>query len=383
MTFKTPIDIANRALQHVGSPRILSFTDDTKEASEVAFVYDKVRRAELRRNVWRFSVRLTALRALGTDDKLVTFGTWLTGSTYKINDVVTSAADGNIYYSRIGSNTANEPSANPAQWALYFGPVIATEFVTSWIIGYGYAIGDHCVGSDAQAYVAIEATTGNDPTTDGGVHWVVDTTDSFNIQYNSTQSAYYDANGPTSYYAGELVHVAGITFISLVSNNMDIPVWSGTKQWLAFTATPTVALLNFIYPIGAGPYTDGTTKNVYRLPNGFLREAPQNPKAGQAQFLGAPDGEAFADWNFQDQYFVSWQSGVIAFRFAADIADVTQMDDMFCEGLGCRIGEEVCEELTQSTEKISTIMKKYAVFMGEARTVNFIETGPVYQDEAA
>jgi hypothetical protein len=53
------------------------------------------------------------------------------------------------------------------------------------------------------------------------------------------------------------------------------------------------------------------------------------------------------------------------------------MDDMFCEGLGARIGLAVCEPLTQSTAKTNTIAQEYQKFMSEARAVNGIETGAV------
>jgi hypothetical protein len=62
--FQSPVDIANRGMQHIGAVRIgaLGFGELSVQASECGFVYDKVRRAELRRNVWRFATRLCVLR---------------------------------------------------------------------------------------------------------------------------------------------------------------------------------------------------------------------------------------------------------------------------------------------------------------------------------
>jgi hypothetical protein len=57
------------------------------------------------------------------------------------------------------------------------------------------------------------------------------------------------------------------------------------------------------------------------------------------------------------------------------VVDVVQFDDMFCEGLACRIGLEVCEILTQSAAKTSLLAKMYTEFMTQARTINAIETG--------
>ena len=67
--FLTPVDIANRALQHLGAKRInttYGFTEDSRNASEIASCYDKLRRAELQRNVWtKATSGVTASPAIG------------------------------------------------------------------------------------------------------------------------------------------------------------------------------------------------------------------------------------------------------------------------------------------------------------------------------
>jgi hypothetical protein len=65
--YQTSVDIANRALQHVGGKRIVTLADDSVNASAVSFCYDKLREAELRRNVWVFSIRKAALRPVDTN----------------------------------------------------------------------------------------------------------------------------------------------------------------------------------------------------------------------------------------------------------------------------------------------------------------------------
>src|ERR1039457_1399696 len=62
--FQTPEDICNRALQHCGVRRIVSLADASQQAAACQFVYDKVGRAELRRNTWVFSTRRTAISAM-------------------------------------------------------------------------------------------------------------------------------------------------------------------------------------------------------------------------------------------------------------------------------------------------------------------------------
>jgi hypothetical protein len=56
--------------------RITAFTDDSKAASAVSFCYDKLREAELRRNVWVFSIRKAALRPVDTTTKLLAPAAW-------------------------------------------------------------------------------------------------------------------------------------------------------------------------------------------------------------------------------------------------------------------------------------------------------------------
>jgi hypothetical protein len=56
--------ICNRALTKLGSARILAITDDVKAARELNSMWDIVVDAELRRNIWNFSVARTSLAAL-------------------------------------------------------------------------------------------------------------------------------------------------------------------------------------------------------------------------------------------------------------------------------------------------------------------------------
>lgn len=370
MSIVTDTLIANRALQRVGVQRIGAlntddtlWTEDSKNASEIRACFHMLRRAEMNRNVWRFSIRTVALRAIGYNSKMATFPAFNNTTTYALGFVVLGS-DGQLYQSRVPANVGYDPISNPVYWSLYFGSTIVQEYVTTWGSTITYADGDHSVGSDGVTYVSIADTNLNhDPVSDGGVHWTPDT--------NGVMAT--NANGGTSFYAGELVFIGNSVYISLRSGNDDVPP---STKWLALTGT-TVALLNFMYPIGAGPHTEQKTKNVYQLPNGFLRLAPQDPKAGAYSFLGAPGNTIYRDWDFGDNYFTTAESEVILFRFAADIRDPAQFNPLFCEGLASRIAFEICEPLTQSTTKLSGIASEYKQFMGEARTVNAIEKGPV------
>lgn len=305
-------NIANRALQHCGASRIAAgalLTEDSKNASEIRECYDLVRRAELRRNVWRFSTRRTAIRPIASDSKLVTFGTWASGSTYALNDIVT-ASDGLVYISKVSANLANNPtSGNFDKWDVYFGPMVATE---------------------------------------------------------------HDAD--TTYYAGELVYVGATMYLSLTSDNADTPP---TANWQTMTTAPSLALVSFIYPIGSGPLGGDSAKQVYRLPAGYMNLAPQDPKAGSISYLGSPSHTYYRDWEFIDNYLLTQDSSPIVLRFVADVRDPNSFDPMFIEGFATRIALSVIEALTQSDSKLSNIASLYNKFMGEARTVNAIELGPV------
>jgi hypothetical protein len=371
----TETDIANRALQRVGCERIALgalWTEDSKNASEIRACYHMLRRAEINRNVWRFSIRKCALRAINDfTSKLVTFAAWATGTTYAFGDIA-AGSDAQIYMSLTSSNIAHDPTIGPdfVNWSIYFGNLIAQEYVTDYSATVTYAIGDHCIGSDLQTYVSlVAANIVHDPVGDGAVHW--DLAKTVNID-DDAQRTY-----KTSFYAGEIVYRGSVAYISLQNNNEDVPP---SSKWNVLEGA-TVAKINFMYPIGAGPSRQVTTKNVFHIPNGFMKIAPQDPLAGATSFLGAPGGLAFKDWEFEGNYFTSRDCNIVIFRFAADIIDPAQFNPMFCEGLGSRVALEICEPLTQSAAKLQAIASEYKNFMGEARLTNGIETGPTYPPE--
>ncbi len=394
MALITPTDIANRALGKLGAnliaPGALA-TEISRNAGIMRPVYDIIRRAELRRNVWKFSVRRTVLYAYMTPSNIVnansnvggvtssvTWGAWAVGTTYVQSDIVLGS-DGQIYNSRVGANTGHDPAlaASFPYWELYFGPKVAQEFVAVWKSTYTYAKGNNTIGSDGASYMSVvDANINHNPVGDGGSHWVTglaQATNTYNI----------------GYYAGDLVYVGATLYRSLVSNNTvdpttnidQVTLTTYTNAWMTMTTAPVVSALNFIYPIGAGPVQEQTTRNVFGLPNGFMRDAPQAPKQGSTQFLGAPAGLAYSDWEFDGDYIVSGSTGPIIYRFAADVQDTTTFDPLFIEGLAARLAFETCEAVTQSQAKQSAMAGDYAKFMTEARTINGIEEGPTEPPE--
>jgi len=55
------VDICNLALQKVGAARILSITDNSREARSCSVAYDSCRRDELRKHPWNFAVKRVVL----------------------------------------------------------------------------------------------------------------------------------------------------------------------------------------------------------------------------------------------------------------------------------------------------------------------------------
>ena len=420
--FLDSLDIANKVCQHCGVTQIASPTEDSKNCQEITFAYDKDRRAELQRNTWTFAVRNVALRPVDVDTMELAPAAYSASVTY-LPGAIVADANRQLWYSRRKDNLNNSPGGNNDAWDMYFGPLTiypydstttywAGELVyvagsypgsfnifmslinanadspstaTAWSatttyhsdmivsyagsnykstaevnlnitpfdgsiylpfdIGATYASGNEVTGSDNQLYTSVEnGNIGHDPTTDASVHWT--------------------ATGQTNAWT-----------------KVAATVTTSSANWQPITAD--MHNLTFQYPIGSGPASQMGTRNVYRLPAGFLKVAPQDPKAGSMSFLGAPSGLQYSQWNYAGNFIVSGGSDLspIIFRFVADVTKVTDMHDMFCEGLAARIATSVCESLTQSTAKLQNIASAYKLFMGEARTVNAIEAGPVEPPE--
>lgn len=159
MSFTSPVDIANRALQHLGVLRITSFTDQTQQANEAQFCYDKLRRAELRRAVWNFATRRAVLRSITSTTKTIVPSTYNPSTTYVLGDIVVDSA-GFWWLSTSGSNTGNTPGSetvNP-HWVAYFGPAVAD----AWSGSVQYFPGD-TVYLSTTPYIAVAASLNNTP----------------------------------------------------------------------------------------------------------------------------------------------------------------------------------------------------------------------------
>ncbi len=378
--FLTPLDIINRALQHAGVDRIYSLADLSMQAQEVGFAYDRVRRAELRRNVWRFAVRRAWLWPLDTTSLLLKPGAWASGTTYNLGDMVSG---GSLYWtSRIASNTGNTPTSTTVgtgqgpdglAWDSYFGSLN----VEMWnVLGgnvqdtnLGYALGD------------LVYTTPGD-----GTYKVY-----FSLADNNTNDpAAVDAwSASTMYGLGAVVSYNSVNYQSLVALNFNNEPDTSPSQWSTSVTNPTVSgswrAISTVtgspdiiaYPLGSGPASDNTTRNLFRLPSGYLRKAPQFPAGNRVPWLGMPAGNSYNDWEISDGFIVSQTFTPIVFRFVADVQDVSLFDDMFCEGLAASLALNVGPRLTDKAIDRAAIMEAYGRAMFEARVVNGIEEGAI------
>lgn len=367
--YRSEVDIANRALQHVGSTRIVAFTDNSKNASETQFAIGKVREAELRRNVWTFATRRAMLRAIDSNTMLLSVALWSNVTTYFVGSVVNDQY-GNSWISRIRDNLNNDPLLTSDYWDPYFGPLTVGLYATANVYHAGELVYTAAGDGTNRVYMSLINNNSDNP---------------------ATPTAY---SATTTYFKNQVVTSVAIAYMSLTDlNTGNTPAsspthWTttfvggkGSINWLEiggaeFPNGVGLVPLSLIYPLAQGPTDLSNTRNVYKLPAGFLREAPQYPKSGLTTFLGAPTGIQYNDWVHENGFLLTNDVGPIPYRFVANVTDVKRMDPMFCEGWAARLGMTVCEPITQSTSKLATLAKVYDVWIGEARTVNAIEQGP-------
>lgn len=316
-------DIGNRALQRLGAKRITTFSDTSKNAAEIAFCYDKLRVAELRRSPWRFASRRTNLRIITATSYRFVPGVYAAGTTYAVGNIVMDAT-GVYWISVAAANTGNTPGAAPtagypAFWSQYFGPVIADL-------------------------------------------WASDAT--------------------KTYDAGDLVYKAGRTYYICTANNTAGTVDPVGAPWVDIGAETADRVVNFLQPAGVGKtvYASGTTtggraRNMYPLPYGYLRMLAPDPMVESTGQLNTSAGIPQTDYQFEGNYIITSASSPILLRYVADVSNVLEMDSLFCEGLACRLAFELAETLTQNKDKVAAASTAYATFMSDARLINWIETG--------
>lgn len=319
--FLTNIDIANRALQRLGAKRITAFTDTSKNAAEIAFCYDKLRVAELRRSTWRFASRRANLRVLTATSYRFIPAVYAAGTTYVAGNIVMDAT-GVYWISLSAANTGNTPggavtAGYPAFWSQYFGPVHADLWAT---------------------------------------------------------------NAANTFDAGDIVYKTGtprVYYICMVNATVGTADPASGAPWVPIGTITADRLVTFNQPAGPSkkvPATTGRSRNMFALPKGYLRMLPPDPFIESTSQLVTSAALPQTDYQFEGDFLITNDAGPILLRYVADVSNVMEMDSLFCEGLAARIAFELAEMLTQSPAKVTAASTAYAAFMSDARLVNWLET---------
>lgn len=262
---------------------------------------------------------------------------WNSATVYTTNALVIGS-DKVLYQALAGSTNVNPANgANPASW-------LSLGYPGSWPMwdaNTTYALSDIIAGTDGMLYQSMQnANTGHQP---------VGSTINLNVPSGNWWAPL------------NLVNPWFPNFNSSTSSQQWLRLDGGVKQ------------INVNYPAGSGPSIQTETNNVFLLPNGYLRIAPQDPKAGSQSFLGAPGRRHYDDWLIENGLLVSRDATPIIFRFVAKVRVVSKFDPMFCERLAARCALAVCETLTQSGSKLKDIAGAYKKFGDDAVVVNAIE----------
>jgi hypothetical protein len=349
----TSLEIKNRALQKLGVKRIVSETETSKNAAAVNACYDILRRAELRRHTWKFTIRRAKLNS-STDtadllfEEIPDFDDTVT--TYDTGQLVLD--EGEIWLC-IAAVTAGDgiPRTNTTDWSKW---KLTHVTVTDYDDTATYAVGD-IVYYRGRYYICDVATTaGEDPET---------TEDNWETYRSEPHATEYAA--ATSYSRGDLVFVGDerSVYSSRTNTNSGNDPESDTTNWvrLGFGVGPE------------NPFNDPKWGRVfsYALPEDFLRWAPLDPK----QLI------VFNDYLLEGRNLVSDDAGPINIRYAADTENTRLYDPLFVEALAALIAFEVADELTNSNAKLQNLSDIYDEYIKQARAVDAIEQGTVESEE--
>lgn len=247
MGFQVPEDIANRALQHCGLPRldpILGFGDGTQRAAETQFAYGKIKQAELERNVWQFSRKSACLRPIDNDTMILAPTLWQQGITYFLGSIV-SDANSFLWRSRIPNNTSNQPGTIYSAWEPYFGPLTAQLYCGTTDYFAGEVV--YTAPGDGSYNVYLSLVSGN--ALDPSLPNIWSESQTYNL--NQVVQTFPNWSSGTSYSAGSTVlYTDGNYYSSLTNSNLDnIPASTVGTEWALM---PTLIITPSGYTVAVG-----------------------------------------------------------------------------------------------------------------------------------
>lgn len=397
------LDIANRALDHLGLPYILDVAEDSLRNSVISKVYDKLREAEFERNVWRFAKRKVWLRPVTPTSRLLQPEQWNVNETYLAGSIVADP-NGDLWITWQNENYGNEPGVTAA-WDSYYGPMAVDQYNSAIAYNAGELVWQ--ASATAGAFVIFLSTQApNSETPNVADAWASTTLYGLEdrVLYSGTlwrslitvNQNITPVEPPAVYSSGVIYNagdktVAGDGFVYAATTNATIdidPLDDDGTFWTkgvaaAWTAVPTqFSASNGWLPIFANMVSmgaeslyvtpqseNGRALNAFRFPAGIERRA----RITYRQKAAADDWEPHGD-------YITSSLAMLLYEFVANIKDVRKMDAMFCEGLALRIALETCERLTGSDTKIQILNGRYNKVMIEARAINGIEEGPEEPD---
>jgi hypothetical protein len=211
------LDVANQTCQLCGVEQIASVTEDSRNNKEISFAYGKARRAELRRNTWVFSIRKAVLRPIDNATMILSPAPWSATTTYVFGAIV---SDGNkqLWLSLQKQNLNNVPGGNDNAWTAYFGPRSIEPWDTTDTTTYWAGELVYMAGSVPGSYTIFQSLISNNADTPNvATAWSATTT--------------YDDTSIVSY--------SGSQWLSLIPLNLNNAPASGPAFWLAATTYAT------------------------------------------------------------------------------------------------------------------------------------------------
>jgi hypothetical protein len=405
--FTTNVDIGARACQFCGDFRLFSFEDPSPQAREISFAYDKLRLAELQRIVWRFATRRAVLRPIDMTTMLFVPAAWSASVVYGFGDIVNYS--GLLYVSQDWPTPGIPPDVTPV-WAPYFGPMTISSWedptgTSTTSPNAGYYAGELVYTPATENYVIYVSLANSNTDTPGDFpDWAASTiykrgdtlmyptqrvfSEPGDIPVFSEPGdipVYSAATGPWQSQKDlnlGIIPGSDPTSWVLISDTGQTDYQTGTK-WLRLDST--LRGLGIVYPLGVGPVTDTQTRNIYRLPNGYLRHAPDQVNPNEIMRVMGVVSAAPSDAQFENGYMVTSEVKTVMIRFVADMTDVTQMDNLFCEGLAARIALDVGPVILPKEERTSTLMRvarRYKDVIADARAVDAVERGASAQPQS-
>lgn len=155
---------------------------------------------------------------------------------------------------------------------------------------------------------------------------------------------------------------AGLVFDTLLRTELRMHPWSFAISRTQMAALSTAPAYEWTYQ--------------YQLPADFIRIVMVNDYWAFAGVREASDMPT-VPYVIEGQHLLTNFAAPLKLRYIKDVSeDPSEWDACFVEVFSCRLAEELCETLTKSAAKKSTLEQDYRQALREARRVNAIELPP-------